>query len=239
MTVGNKAITKSDVVNEIKILLILNNESYSDEKREQLQDMAIKSIIKRSIKKSEVERVNFLKFNQDDLNTELKKLANKINLDLDTLKNICASNELDFLLVEDQIKIELMWNSLIFEIYKNRLSINQEEIEEQIKLFQNKKNIEEYLISEILLPPIEKGKIKNEIQNLKKEIAECTFAVTFQGPNKVTEGCHLSKLQKHSYVFQDSNQNVCILLEYLVYKASRLDLPLMRLMAKQLQQDPA
>ena len=63
MTVGNKAITKSDVVNEIKILLILNNESYSDEKREQLQDMAIKSIIKRSIKKSEVERVNFLKFN--------------------------------------------------------------------------------------------------------------------------------------------------------------------------------
>ncbi len=175
MTVGNKAITKSDVVNEIKILLILNNESYSDEKREQLQDMAIKSIIKRSIKKSEVERVNFLKFNQDDLNTELKKLANKINLDLDTLKNICASNELDFLLVEDQIKIELMWNSLIFEIYKNRLSINQEEIEEQIKLFQNKKNIEEYLISEILLPPIEKGKIKNEIQNLKKEIAEKGF----------------------------------------------------------------
>ncbi len=175
MTVGNKAITKSDVVNEIKILLILNNESYSDEKREQLQDMAIKSIIKRSIKKSEVERVNFLKFNQDDLNMELKKLANKINLDLDTLKNICASNELDFLLVEDQIKIELMWNSLIFEIYKNRLSINQEEIEEQIKLFQNKKNIEEYLISEILLPPIEKGKIKNEIQNLKKEIAEKGF----------------------------------------------------------------
>ena len=175
MTVGNKAITKSDVVNEIKILLILNNESYSDEKREQLQDMAIKSIIKRSIKKSEVERVNFLKFNQDDLNTELKKLANKINLDLDTLKNICASNELDFLLVEDQIKIKLMWNSLIFEIYKNRLSINQEEIEEQIKLFQNKKNIEEYLISEILLPPIEKGKIKNEIQNLKKEIAEKGF----------------------------------------------------------------
>tara|TARA_B100000700_G_C15014083_1_gene842420 strand:+ start:846 stop:1772 length:927 start_codon:yes stop_codon:yes gene_type:complete len=175
MTVGNKAITKSDVVNEIKILLILNNESYSDEKREQLQDMAIKSIIKRSIKKSEVERVNFLKFNQDDLNMELKKLANKINLDLDTLKNICASNELDFLLVEDQIKIELMWNSLIFEIYKNRLSINQEEIEEQIKLFQNKKNIEEYLISEILLPPIEKDKIKNEIQNLKKEIAEKGF----------------------------------------------------------------
>ena len=28
ITVGNNAITKSDIVNEIKILLIVNNESY-------------------------------------------------------------------------------------------------------------------------------------------------------------------------------------------------------------------
>ena len=36
MTIGNKAIAQSDIVNEIKILLILNNESYSDEKRDEL-----------------------------------------------------------------------------------------------------------------------------------------------------------------------------------------------------------
>ena len=45
MTIGNKAITKSDVVNEIKIILILNNESYSDEKRDDLHNAAVKSII--------------------------------------------------------------------------------------------------------------------------------------------------------------------------------------------------
>ena len=43
MTVGNKPITHSDIVNEIKIILILNNESYSKEKRAQLQEIAIKS----------------------------------------------------------------------------------------------------------------------------------------------------------------------------------------------------
>ena len=50
ITVGNRAITKSDVVNEIKIILILNNESYSNDKRDQLHKMAIKSIIKRNTK---------------------------------------------------------------------------------------------------------------------------------------------------------------------------------------------
>ncbi len=48
MTIGDKAITQSDVVNEIKIFLILNNESYSDEKRDELQKIAVNSIIKRN-----------------------------------------------------------------------------------------------------------------------------------------------------------------------------------------------
>ena len=49
MTVGNKAIVQSDIVNEIKKLLILNNESYTEEKRERLQKIAITSIVKRTI----------------------------------------------------------------------------------------------------------------------------------------------------------------------------------------------
>ena len=49
-TVGNKAITHSDIVNEIKIILILNGQSYSEDKRTQLQTSAIQSAIKRNIK---------------------------------------------------------------------------------------------------------------------------------------------------------------------------------------------
>ena len=40
-SVGNKAITKSDIVDEVKIILILNNKSYSDEIRDQLRHTAI------------------------------------------------------------------------------------------------------------------------------------------------------------------------------------------------------
>jgi len=38
-------------------------------------------------------------------------------VDIETLKNICASNNLDFSIIENQIKTELHWNSLIFELY--------------------------------------------------------------------------------------------------------------------------
>ena len=61
-TVGNKVITKSDIINEIKIILILNGTSYSEEIKDQLDQSAIQSIIKRTIKKIEVENnaVSFL-----------------------------------------------------------------------------------------------------------------------------------------------------------------------------------
>ena len=48
-----------------------------------------------------------MQINKNDLENELVQLANKINMDLDTLKSICESNALDFSLIESQIKTEL------------------------------------------------------------------------------------------------------------------------------------
>ena len=174
-SVGNKAITKSDIVDEVKIILILNNKSYSDEIRDQLRHTAIQSIIKRSIKKIEVEKNDFLKFNQKDFNHEVETLAKRINVDVETLKNICASNGLDFSLVEDQIKVELLWNSLIFHLYRDRLTINVDEIDEQLQIYQTKKEVVNYLISEIIINPVEKNEMNSKIKELKNKIANEGF----------------------------------------------------------------
>ena len=64
----------------------------------------------------------------------------------------------------------MKWNTLIFELYKNRLSINIEEIEDQLKLMQNKKKTYEYLISEIIIRPVTTEKLKSKIDEIKKEI---------------------------------------------------------------------
>jgi len=51
VTVGNRAITHSDIINEIKIILILNGQTYSEEQKSSLEKAALKSVIKREIKK--------------------------------------------------------------------------------------------------------------------------------------------------------------------------------------------
>jgi len=168
--VGNKAIVQSDITNEIKTLLILSGQSYREEEKGKIQTAAIQSIIKRTIKQIEVEKYKTLKFNKFDLENELQHLATNLNMGIDIFEKVFESNGVKFSSVIRRLETELKWNTLIFELYKNRLSINIEEIEDQLKLMQNRKKTYEYLISEIIIRPVTTEKLKSKIDELKKEI---------------------------------------------------------------------
>ena len=169
-TVGNKAITESDIVKEIKTILILSDQPYNAEKRDTLQSVAVRESVKRNIKKIEIEKYNNLSYNESDLSKELIFLAEQSNSDIDTLKLKFAQNGIDFSNVIENIKTELLWNSLIFQIYKDRLNINLSEVEEQLKSLSKKKDLNEYLISEIIIKPVTKDKLNSEINKIKEEI---------------------------------------------------------------------
>ena len=169
-TVGNKVITKSDIINEIKIILILNGTSYSEEIKDQLDQSAIQSIIKRTIKKIEIEKHNSLRFNPKDVDDELEQLASNLNMDLDTLEQTLIANGINLSVINDQISTDLLWNSLIFLLYKDLLSINLNEIEDQLQMLDQNKEINEYLISEIIIKPISKKNLEVKLKEIYNEI---------------------------------------------------------------------
>ncbi len=169
-SIGNKAITKLDIVNEMKIILILTNQSFSENTKDHIQAAATKSIIKRIIKTIEIEKYKSLSFNPTDLQNELEKWAQNINMDLDTFKNTFVVNKINFSDISSRVKTELLWNSLIFELYKNRLIVNEDEINDQLKTIQNKKEVKEYLISEIIIKPTAENKLETAVKEIKNKI---------------------------------------------------------------------
>ena len=168
--VGDEPVTNYDIIEEIKVILILTNQNIVEETRKQLEATAIKSVVKRTIKRSEIDKYGYNSFNKADLNSEIKRMSTKLGLDVDTFKNVFETNEIDFSRITDRVKTELLWNGLIFQIYNDRLSINIDEINDQIKLIKNKKEIEEYLVSEIIIKPVASNKINSEIEKLKNKI---------------------------------------------------------------------
>ena len=174
-TVGNKAITESDIVKEIKTILILSDQPYSIEKREVLQSVAVREAVKRNIKKIEIAKYNNISYNESDLSRELIFIAEKANADIETLKIKFSQNGINFSEVIENIKTELKWNSLIYQLYNKRLNINLDEVEEQLKNLSDKKNVNEYLISEIIIKPVSKDELNSEISKINEEIKNYGF----------------------------------------------------------------
>ena len=122
-TVGQKVITQSDIVNEIKLILILSGQEFVAEQRDQLQSAAVKSTIKRNVKAIEIEKYTNLQYDEKELEQRLNSIAANINMDLATLKNTLIANDIDFSSVIDQIKTELKWNTLIFQLKFQKQSL--------------------------------------------------------------------------------------------------------------------
>ena len=148
--VDDKVITAFDLENEIKSFLILNNLEAKIENIKKSQNIAMNALVRKTIKKQEVEKYKVTNFSEEELNNSILNLAKKRGVSLDELKNIFSKNNVDFNIVIEDIKTQLLWNTLIFELYSKKLNLNTIEIENELeKEISNKRIDKSYNISEI------------------------------------------------------------------------------------------
>ena len=72
-TIGNKPLTESDIISEMKMLLIINGQTITKEQERELQAVALQQITKRLIKQIEIEKYNIVDFDELAANAEVKK----------------------------------------------------------------------------------------------------------------------------------------------------------------------
>ena len=148
--VGNQIITDLDIEDEIKTMLILNQKKFSQENINQVKNMAVNALIKRSIKKNEILKYKIKDYDEKGLSNYLIQVSKQLNTDREGLKNILETNLINYEIFIDKYKTELRWNNLIYSLYKNQLNINTVEIENELKKsLENKIEIVEYELSEI------------------------------------------------------------------------------------------
>ena len=148
--VGNQVITSVDLVNEMTIITIINQLNVAEIDKIQLRNSALKNLIKYSIKTNEINNFGITRYNINNLNDTLDRIKKGINLNEDQLINLLNRNGIGFQQFKDRFKVNLLWNSLIFQIYKNQIEINPLELENNIKRYLSKHNKKiEYKLSEL------------------------------------------------------------------------------------------
>ena len=147
--VNDEIITNIDIEKEAEYLKILNP-NLNQLNVDKVIELAKISLVNEIIKKREI--LKFIDINKNNQFVEdyFKNLYSKLNYnsenefknELDS-KNIYSINE-----IKEKIKLELLWNELIYKKYNQQLKIDKEKLINKINNIKNE-NQKEYFLSEI------------------------------------------------------------------------------------------
>jgi hypothetical protein len=155
--VGESLVTSIDIENEILTNLMLNKQEVTQENINNNKKYAIKNLINKKIKSNEINKYGIKDYSQKDLQNYIDSIAKKFNTNQNGLKKIFIQNNINFQSFEENYKVELLWNTLNFQLYKNQTNVNIVDVENEVEKIKEGKSEEEL------------KKIRANILNIKKQ----------------------------------------------------------------------
>ena len=146
LKVENEIITNYEIKNKILTTLILSNQQINQENINKLKTQALEFLIQNKLRKIELAKHNFKRDNAE-INSYLQSISNN---DVGSLKDKFDENNISYELFLEEIEIQLKWQKLIFKIFSNKIQIDENSIEQEVKsILESQSEIVEFKISEI------------------------------------------------------------------------------------------
>ena len=164
--VGDSLVTSYDVQNEILTNLLLSKKALTQENINNNKNYAVQSLINKLIKRIEINKRKVTRYNNEDLKVYVKKVANNFNTDTDGLKEIFNKNGASYDVFIRDYETNLLWNTLIFSIYRNKTNVNIVDVDNELELLSVNKEIK-YNLSEIIIAKTQDGSVKEILQLIK------------------------------------------------------------------------
>jgi len=171
ISVGSEIITNYDLSREIKYLSVITagqSKSLSDQES---QKIAVDSLIKDKIKISALANYDNIIIKDELINNQIVRSTRNFGFkNIEDFKIYLELEEYEFYEFKEKILLELKWNQLVYQFYKNQISIDKEKIDKKLKtLIKEQKKIEEYFVYEIF---IESSAIKELNEESEEKLKE-------------------------------------------------------------------
>ena len=216
LKIDNSIITNIDINNEYNYLVALNKD-LNKIKKEEILEIAKDSLVREKIKKSEIEKyINFGEIDNNNLiNEVIENIYKRLNIQSTSdFMNYLNTFGLSLDEVKNKLKIEIMWNSLIAEKFKNQISIDKDKIRKKIQKEKiNYKDLIQYDLSEIVFTAentqeliSKKQKIKSTIDDIGFETAANKFSIS----ETANFGGNIGKVNENqlSLIIKDQLKNI-------------------------------
>ncbi len=190
--VGNEIITSYELENEIKTILFLSKKQINQENINKVKKKAISSLINKKLKKEEIKKYGIL-VNEDNISSYINNFSSKLNMNIEDFIRAMDRGNINYDLYKESIKIDLSWQSLIYELNKKNLSIDEGQIIQELnQIIKNRSNLKEYELAEIVVDKIESSenqkKILNEINDYINQFNFEEAALKYSISSSASEG---------------------------------------------------
>ncbi len=146
LKVENEIITNYEVKNKILTTLILSNQEINQINIDKLKKQALEFLIQNKLRKIELAKHAFKK-DDAEIYSYLQSISKN---NVENLKEKFIENNISYELFLEEIEIQLKWQKLVFKIFSNKIQIDENSIDEEIKsILKDQSEIVEFKISEI------------------------------------------------------------------------------------------
>ena len=150
MKINNQIVTTYDLEKESSYLLALNPKLKEINERDLLK-LAKKSLIKETIRKSEILKYKELNLENYQINNVLNKIIQNLNFsDLSQFENYLSNFNITIDDIKEKIEIENEWKNLIYARYSKSVKIDKNDLINKIEKESKEKFSLEYNLSEIV-----------------------------------------------------------------------------------------
>jgi len=197
LKVNNDIITTIDILNEINQLKFFNKNiiNLSDE---EIYKISLNSILQHKIKNNEILKNRIKLTDNDYLNSIIEDRYEQMGFkDLKSFKQELIVKKIDFEHFVEKIKVELIWNQLIYLKFNDKLIIDTEELKKKI-LNQNT-SYKVFNLKEILFQVSSVNEIDNIYMNIKNDIQKIGFenaAIKFSTSETALDGGKLGWVEE-------------------------------------------
>ena len=202
-SVDSEAITTYDLSERIKLVLKSLELEDNIKSRDSVRERVLELLIIEKLKKIEANKANIL-INDDEVIEFASVVYNFPLENFQNFRSFLENENIDFEIVLEQIKNELLWKKLSQQMFASKITINSADIDAIINSYKNKIGKIEYNYSEITLLNDETGDWKTSEKKLKTVISLIKSGTSFELiANKFSDSSTSVKPSKSNWSLED------------------------------------
>tara|TARA_B100001027_G_scaffold196261_1_gene153019 strand:- start:757 stop:1602 length:846 start_codon:yes stop_codon:yes gene_type:complete len=170
MKINDQILTTYDLEKESNYLLALNPKLKNINENDLLK-LAKRSMIKETIRKSEILKYKELDLKSSQINNVLKNIIQNLNFsDLSQFENYLDNFNISIDDIREKIEIENEWKNLIYARYSKSVKIDKDEFINKIEKISKKEFSLEYNLSEIVFSKKQNVSITDQSKKILESI---------------------------------------------------------------------